>query len=87
MDSEVLEHELSLLHSKTVTIVRPGYGSQSDSWTGILSIITKVYPIKFHFVQDDSAIIFTVDDVISNTENVIRLKGPQDYAKSLQTVR
>jgi len=90
--SERLEHELHLLNGKTVSIVRPGHGTQSDHWNGVVNSVTENYPVRFHFVSNGQAIQFEVEDVVRidppvNLEMIpiIRLKGPQDYASRLQT--
>ena len=89
MHAEQIEHELVLLHGKMVVLVRPGYGTQSDSWIGELTVINKDYPPKFHFAVPNTAILFMVDDVSNleppidgRTEKIIRLKGPADYRLS-----
>jgi hypothetical protein len=86
---EQTEHELTLLHDKIVVVVRPGYGTQSDSWVGVLTVISNDYPPKFQFSVPNMAILFTVDDVskldaplTGRTEHIIRLKGPADYRLS-----
>ena len=91
MNPEQLEHELTLLHNKIVVVVRPGYGTQSDSWGGMLTVLNGDYPPKFHFAGTGMAIFFTVDDVSkldppvdNRTEKIIRLKGPHDYAQAYQ---
>jgi hypothetical protein len=91
VNSEQIEHELTLLHGKVVVVVRPGYGTQSDSWGGQLTVLNADYPPKFHFAAMGMAILFTADDVITldngvdgKVDKVIRLKGPHDYAESYQ---
>lgn len=88
--SERLEHELHLLNGKTVSIVRPGYGTQSDSWVGVLNSVTETYPVRFHFVSNGQSIVFEVEDVVRidppvdlDMTPIIRLKGPQDYRSHL----
>jgi len=88
MNIEILEHELAQLHDKTVIIVRPGYGDQSDSWQGILTSLVDFYPIKFHLESIGHSMIFTTNDVFrldppttSDTQKIIRLKGPLNYAE------
>lgn len=82
--SELLEHNLHLLSGKQVTVVRPGFGTQSDSWSGIINSQTEDWPIKFYFVSTGIQILFQVEDVLRlekiGVDNVIRLKGPADYA-------
>lgn len=89
--SERLEHELHLLNGKVVSVVRSGYGQQSDHWCGTVHSLTETYPVRFHFISAGQQIIFEVEDVVRidppknpaderNSEPTIRLKGPQDYA-------
>lgn len=84
MNTEVLEHNLHLLSGKQVTIVRPGFGTQSDSWSGIVNSQTEDWPIKFLFVSTGIQILFQVEDVLSVVGDVIRLKGPDDYIADLE---
>ena len=80
--SELLEHNLHLLSGKQVTVVRPGFGTQSDSWSGIINSKTEDWPIKFLFVSTSIQILFQVEDVLKIDPAefpVIRLKGPADY--------
>lgn len=78
MDSEHLEHELSLLEGKDVSIVRP-FGEQSDSYPGSLAVHKGEYPVAFEFQSPLIAIRFKVSDVIKVNRTVIYLKGPTDY--------
>jgi hypothetical protein len=89
--SERLEHELHLLNDKVVSVVRPGYGTQSDHWCGTVHSLTDSYPVRFHFISVGQQILFEVEDVVKidppknpagerNSEPTIRLKGPQEYA-------
>jgi glutamine amidotransferase PdxT len=80
MSQEILEHNLHLLSGKQVTVVRPGFGTQSDSWSGIINSQTEDWPIKFYFVSTGIQILFQVEDVLRLDGAVIRLKGPADYA-------
>jgi hypothetical protein len=89
VNPEQTEHELTLLHDKIVVVVRPGYGTQSDSWGGQLTVLNGDYPPKFHFSATGMAILFTVEDVAkleppvdNRTEKIIRLKGPHDYSEA-----
>ena len=91
MNSEQTEHELTLLNGKIVVVVRPGYGTQSDSWGGMLTVLNGDYPPKFHFAGTGMAIFCTVYDVSKldpsideRMEKIIRLKGPHDYAQAYQ---
>lgn len=90
--SEILEHELNELHGDGVCVVRPGFGTQSDSWTGLLNTIHGVYPLKFQFTVQNFAMLFTVEDVVKIEYRnlllpIIRLKGPKDYVNQTQTVQ
>ena len=78
MDTERLEHELSLLEGKDVSIVRP-FGEQSDSYAGSLIVHKNEYPIAFEFQSPFIAIRFKVTDVVRVKANVIYLKGLTDY--------
>ena len=93
--SEIIEHELNQLHGQQVCVVRPYFGSQSDSWTGHLTALRgEDYPLKFHFgTAFHFAILFIADDVvgiddpqedIDNHLPTIRLKGPADYVRPYQ---
>ena len=84
---ETMEHELSKLDGRNVCIVRPFFGTQSDSWTGRLTVLIHRYPLEFHFGFGAGAILFTAEDVveIDNQDDddnpiVIRLKGPLGYS-------
>jgi hypothetical protein len=88
-NSEQIESELVSLNNKTVIVVRPNFGAQSDSWGGQLTMLNTNYPPKFHFSATGMAIFFTVDDVVkldppvdNRTEKIIRLKGPHDYSEA-----
>lgn len=94
VNQEMLENELHLLNGTVVSVVRPGYGQQSDHWSGVVNSVTETYPVRFHFVSNGQSILFEVEDVVridpSRTSGerdtpTIRLKGPQDYASRLQT--
>ena len=93
--SELIEHHLNKCNGCHVTVVRPMYGNQSDSWYGILTTINTVYPLQFHFVSSGFAMIFTASDVVnvdfptvkdSSPTPTIRLKGPLDYVNKTQTI-
>ncbi len=84
MELEMLEAKLSLMNGKTVTLVRPSFGTQSDSWIGNLSLYdTTNYPVKFQVSGDGRATIFTAEDIQSTKllpdQFVITLKGQKDY--------
>lgn len=94
---EMLETELELFNGEPVILVRPSFGTQSDSWCGdLLPYDTTTSPMKFQVVSDTTglATIFTTED-IQSTQSVkktpvskphprliINLKGPKDYVKS-----
>lgn len=78
MGSEHLEHELSLLGGKDVSIVRP-FGEQSDSYPGSLAVHLSEYPVAFEFQSPLIAIRFKVTDVVKVKGAVIYLKGLTDY--------
>jgi glutamine amidotransferase PdxT len=91
MSQEILEHNLHLLSGKQVTVVRPGFGTQSDSWSGIINSQTEDWPIKFLFVSTSIQILFQVEDVLRldprddiGIAGIIRLKGPDDYIEDLE---
>ena len=96
MNAEQIEHELVNRSGADVTVVRPGYGSQSDSWRGFLKASTNAYPVIFEVISPLNATIFKADDVIkvediTDHEDVgptaiIRLKGPEDYRNRLTPV-
>jgi glutamine amidotransferase PdxT len=79
------ESVLCPMHGRHVTIVRPLYGTQSESFEGRLTVHAESYPIQFQVSMTEHAIIFTLDDVAdvdsSHRINVvtISLKGPMDY--------
>jgi hypothetical protein len=89
--SERLEHELYQLNGRNVILVRPNFGTQSDSWSGELTAFRDQYPVKFQVASAGQSIIFTVDDVnelekVPDQDHrpgtVIRLKGPLEYIDS-----
>ena len=98
--SERIEHQLNqIAGAKSLTgnvadVVRPGYGTQSDSWVGYLNTVGNEYPLRFQFQYAGGCILFTADDVVRidppkdptderNQQPIIRLKGPQDYRSHL----
>ena len=93
MNTEQLEHELCLLNNKIVIVVRPGFGQQSDSWMGHL-VSDNSYPRKFTFSSsNDLVMIFFAEDVMKldnskseDVEKIVRLKGPNDYAKTYSEI-
>ncbi len=81
---QMLDDKLELMNGKTVTLVRPSFGTQSDSWVGDLLLYdTTTYPVKFQVASSGRATIFTHDDVkstrLNKNEFIITLKGPLDY--------
>lgn len=95
MNAEQIEYELTASQGAMVTVVRPGYGTQSDSWPGRLSVVTDNYPSRFQVSNECWAMLFYVGDVSSFSrklrplkdggeyEVIIRLKGPDDYRQKL----
>ena len=91
MNVEILEHELNLRRGAIVMVVRPGFGTQSDSWVGTLTVTHADFPMIFQVAcaNDSMCMIFRADDV-TNVEPtnkytclIIRLKGPLDYLNKL----
>lgn len=80
---EEIENKLCLEHGSCVTLIRPGFGSQSESMVGIISAFTDKYPITFQVSSMNQNVIFTIDDVTSvekpHVVLIITLKGPKDY--------
>jgi hypothetical protein len=66
-----------------VILVRPFFGTQSDSWMGRLTAFNSAYPIQFQLKHQSGNILFTVEDVVkiesNTTPTIIRLKGPNHY--------
>lgn len=92
MNAEQLEHELNNRRGAVVMVVRPGFGTQSDSWIGTLTVTHRECPMIFQVQSDVNATIFRSDDVTSiepyrnaETDCIIRLKGPLDYRNQLVT--
>ena len=92
MNVEQLEHELNHRKGAIVMVVRPGYGTQSESWVGTLTITNRDYPMIFQVHSERGATIFRGDDVISvepsrsaEADCVVRLKGPNDYMRQTVT--
>jgi hypothetical protein len=92
--SELIEHKLNQLNHQPVDVVRPGYGTQSESFVGYLTVFGDHYPLQFQVQHSGGALLFTVDDVVRidppknptderNQQPIIRLKGPQDYRSHL----
>jgi hypothetical protein len=89
----MLEAKLELFNGKPVILVRPSFGTISESQVGDLLLYdTTTYPIKFQVSTNGMAIIFTAEDIKSTksverqphwNEDVprmmIELKGPKDY--------
>jgi hypothetical protein len=81
----MISEDLKSLNGQLVTVVRPFFGSQSESFAGELKVLTDIY----HFVSGHSAMIFKLDDVVSveipSLEHpaIIRLKGPSYYGACL----
>lgn len=94
--SERLEHELVLLNHGVVDVVRPGFGTQSDCFSGYLTVQDAKYPPQFHVQCAGQSLLFTVEDVVRidpppttderNQQPIIRLKGPNGYSSRLNPV-
>ena len=86
-DSQIIEQQLCALTGQEIILVRPSFGTQSDSWVGdLLPYDTTTSPVKFQAASNGMATIFTTEDVKSTqllTDRtpsfVITLKGPKDY--------
>jgi len=94
MTDEVLEAELSKLNGKVVYVVRPMFGSQSDSYMGTLWVQNKKYPLQFLVNAASLVMLFTTDDVstIEPPKNdgyskIIRLKGPHNYKEKYEEIK
>ena len=88
MNVEILEHELNLRNGALVMAVRPYFGTQSESWEGILTITHRDYPMIFQVQAPRGASIFQGNDVmaVEDIDNhdggpklLIRLKGPMNF--------
>ncbi len=88
--------KLKSLNGQLVTVVRPFFGGQSDSWMGEFSVIRKDEVIFQASVMGiPMSTIFKTSDVVSVTMNppsihsyptpkaIIRLKGTLDYTESV----
>jgi len=94
MNVEILEFELSKLNGKPVVVIRPNFGTQSDSFRGTLRVGNNAYPMTFEVSFDSQSTIFKATDVVKidnsptdfNTPavKIIRLKGPHDYQEAYQ---
>ena len=86
----MISDNLRSLDGQLVTVVRPFFGTQSDSFMGELEWV-KLMGL-YQLVLNDHSMIFKLEDVVSvemthHKENghegfsqaVIRLKGPKDY--------
>ena len=83
-----IERELVKNHRQVVCVVRPSFGSQSDSWNGQLYAETSEYPPKFQVQTNIGSTRFEASDVASvevrytgehEPRFIIRLKGQADY--------
>lgn len=88
MNVEQLEHELNNHKDADVVAVRPGFGTQSESWPGILTVRCTNFPMMFQVQSPRGATIFHASDVASVEDKrlngiewqfIVRLKGPMDY--------
>lgn len=67
-------------------VVRPSFGTQSDSWIGVLTITHRDVPMIFQVKGDALTTIFRADDVVkiepsrnADADFILRLKGPLDF--------
>jgi len=82
MELNDIKQKLDALNNKRVVIVRPFFGTQSDSWAGTL--VKLDYADKFQFSAFNYSVIFESSDVDLIDDDIIRLKGPYMYVLSLQ---
>ena len=99
MNEELLESELAQAANGIchITLVKPSFGTFSESRQGKMVALQGDYPIRFHFQDGGNyAAIFTVADVakieVADQTNpdfgrIVRLKGPEDYAKCSTNAR
>ena len=95
MNEELLESELAQVANGVchITLVKPGFGTFSESRQGQMTALVGDYPIRFHFQDGGNyAAIFMVADVakieVADQKNpsfgrVVRLKGPENYGNKL----
>jgi hypothetical protein len=91
---EQLEYELNLRNGAAVMAVRPLFGTQSESWEGILTVTHRNFPMIFQIQAPRGANIFQADDIV-NVEDIdnhnggpkllIRLKGLMDSLGKLSS--
>ena len=89
-NEELFEHNLAELSCQRVVVIRPMWGTQSDSWLGDLQMTLNDYPIIFEV----EGTIFTVHDVVSieppkanHYSKIIRLKGPHQYNENYEKIQ
>ena len=84
MNENLIEHLLVELKGQLVIVVRPMFGTQSDSWTDTLIVHDKEYPLQFEV----RGTLFYVSDVssIESAGEIIRLKGPHEYNEKYETL-
>lgn len=92
MNVERLEHELNTRRGAVVMVVRPGFGTQSDSWVGTLTVTHRDFPMIFQVKSEGMTMIFRGEDVTSvepsrdaEADCIVRLKGPNDYMRQSVT--
>ncbi len=92
MNVELIEHELNTRRGAVVMVVRPGFGTQSDSWIGTLTVTHREFPMIFQVKSEGMTMIFRADDVVkidpsrdAEADCIVRLKGPSDYMRQSVT--
>jgi hypothetical protein len=85
MNGMSMEEMLCLNNEAEIIVVRPFFGNQSDSYSGVLSVHADESSIIYQFILPGRATIFTIDDVKkveqspSTQKYMVYLKGPEDY--------
>jgi len=69
-----MREQLKSLDGQLVTVVRPFFGSQSDSFMGEFEVVELMG--IYQLILNDHSMIFKLGDVESVVRTVIRLKGP-----------
>jgi hypothetical protein len=92
MNPEQVEHELNNRKGAMAMVVRPYFGTQSDSWIGVLTVTHRDFPMIFQVKGDAMTTIFRADDVVNieparnaDADFILRLKGPLDFLPKLVT--
>jgi len=82
----MLEQELIKLNGQLVTVVRPFFGSQSESFRAPLEVMERADGFWFHLSMENSTMIFKFNDIRfvegEPTKYIIYLKEPTDYEVS-----